>query len=85
MRGKLFVAAQLPANLKSVETRKYQVENNQVRTVASHLRERQTSVRGIAHLESFLLKVVLQEFDQVAFILDEQDLFRHGLFIAINA
>jgi hypothetical protein len=72
-----FMPPYLPAYLKAIDARQHQVQQDEIRRVSPHLRNCKAAVCGVADAESFLFEVVLQQFDQVMFVFNNQNLLRH--------
>src|SRR5262249_39802772 len=72
---KSIVASQLAANLESVESRKHQIQDDQVRWVASGFGQSKGSVGSVIDLKAFFLEVVFQKLDKISFVFNDQNLF----------
>jgi hypothetical protein len=67
----------LAADLEAVHAGEHQVENDQIRDFASHLRKGKASIRDRTHAEAFLFQVIAKQLYNIAFIFNDQNLLCH--------
>jgi hypothetical protein len=74
------IAPQLAAHLESVETRQHQIYNDEVGWISTHFCKRDGTIGSVIDSKSFFFKIVFEQFDEIALVFDDQDLFCHDKY-----